>query len=57
MAFGYPEGPERVVLPGVVSQSPDRECYQTELSATYLQTSMTYAGGVLGGPVVMRQAR
>ena len=52
MAFGYPVGPERVVLPGVVSQSPDRECYQDELSATYLQTSMTFAGGVLGGPVV-----
>jgi serine protease Do len=52
MAFGYPEGTERVVLPGVVSQSPDRECYQDELSATYLQTSMTFAGGALGGPLV-----
>jgi serine protease Do len=52
MAFGYGEGPERVILPGVVCQSPDRECYQDELSATYLQTSMTYAGGVLGGPLV-----
>lgn len=52
MALGYGEGPERMILPGVVSQSPDRECYQDELSATYLQTSMTFAGGMLGGPVV-----
>jgi S1-C subfamily serine protease len=41
-----------MILPGVVTQSPDRECYQDELSATYLQTSMTFAGGMLGGPVV-----
>ena len=52
LALGYGEGPERVMLPGIVTQSPDRECYQDELSATYLQTSMTFAGGELGGPVV-----
>jgi serine protease Do len=52
LAFGDPDGPESVLLPGVVSQNPARECYQDELSATYLQTSMTFAGGVLGGPVV-----
>jgi serine protease Do len=52
LAFGHPDGPESVLLPGVVAQNPARECYQDELSATYLQTSMTFAGGVLGGPVV-----
>ena len=57
MAFGYGEGPERMILPGVVSQSPDRECYQDELSATYLQVSMTFAGGMLGGPVVDASGR
>jgi S1-C subfamily serine protease len=51
-AFGWPEGVVRTIQPGVVAQSPDRECYQDELSATYLQTSMTFAGGSLGGPVV-----
>jgi serine protease Do len=57
LAFGEPDGPERVLLPGVVAQNPARECYQDELSATYLQTSMTFAGGVLGGPVVDASGR
>jgi serine protease Do len=57
LAFGRPGGPESVLLPGVVAQNPARECYQDELSATYLQTSMTFAGGVLGGPVVDASGR
>src|SRR5262249_26300414 len=52
LAFGNPDGPERILLPGVVSSPPNRECYQEELSATYLQTSMTFDGGALGGPIV-----
>jgi S1-C subfamily serine protease len=52
LAFGNPDGPERILLPGLVASPPNRECYQEELSATYLQTSMTFEAGVLGGPIV-----
>jgi serine protease Do len=52
LAFGDPDGPERVLIPGVVTKNPARECYQDEMSATFLQTSMPFSGGVLGGPIV-----
>lgn len=52
LAFGDPDGPTRTLAPGLVAQAPNRECYQEELSATYLQTSMGFDGGALGGPLV-----
>jgi len=52
LAFGDPDGPTRTLVPGIVAQTPNRECYQEELSATYLQTSMAFDGGALGGPLV-----
>ena len=52
IAFGDPAGNEKTMVPGVVSYEPSRECYQDELSATYLQTSMRVSDGALGGPVV-----
>lgn len=52
LAFGDPPGPERVLKFGVVAAPPLRECYQYELSATYLQTSAPIPAGALGGPLV-----
>src|SRR5262249_22106811 len=52
LAFGDPDGPTRTLVPGLVALEPMRECYQEELSATYLQTSMAFDGGALGGPLV-----
>jgi serine protease Do len=52
VAFGDPDGAVRTLLPGFVAVSPSRECYQDDLSATYLQLSMTIPDGALGGPLV-----
>ena len=52
IAFGDPDGHERTLMPGFVAVSPSRECYQDDMSATYMQVSMTVPDGALGGPVV-----
>lgn len=52
IAFGDPDGHETSLLPGVIAAQPSRECYQDELSATYLQTSVQVPDGALGGPLV-----
>lgn len=52
LAFGVPDGTRHVVAPGLVTQVPNRECYQDQMSATYVQTSVAFDGGALGGPVV-----
>jgi serine protease Do len=52
IALGDPPGPERVFRVGMVSSSPERQCYQEQLSATGLQTSLEIPPGALGGPVV-----
>ena len=52
IALGDPPGPERVFRVGMVSSSPQRQCYQEQLSATGLQTSLDVPPGGLGGPVV-----
>jgi serine protease Do len=52
IAFGNPDGSEQTLMPGFVSFQPTRECYQDDLSATYLQTSAPVGDGSLGGPVV-----
>ncbi len=52
VAFGDPAGNEKVMVPGIVSYEASRQCYQDELSATYLQTSMRVSDAALGGPLV-----
>jgi len=52
IAFGDPDGRERTMVPGFIAYQPSRECYQDELSATYLQTSVPVCDGALGGPLV-----
>ncbi len=52
IAFGDPDGSERTMVPGFVAVSPARECYQDDMSATYMQTSVVVPDGALGGPLV-----
>jgi S1-C subfamily serine protease/mono/diheme cytochrome c family protein len=52
IALGDPPGPERTFAVGLVAMPPRRQCYQAELSATRLQSSLVMAPGGLGGPVV-----
>ena len=52
IAFGDPDGHERTLIPGFVAVSPARECYQDDMTATYMQTSMSVPEGALGGPLV-----
>ena len=52
IAFGDPDGSEKSLVPGFVAYQPTRECYQDDLGATYLQTSVIVPDGALGGPIV-----
>lgn len=52
IAFGDPDGHERTLMPGFIAVSPSRECYQDDMTATYMQTSVTVPDGALGGPLV-----
>ena len=52
IAFGDPDGHDRTLLPGFVAVSPARECYQDDMTATYMQTSVSVPDGALGGPLV-----
>lgn len=52
IAFGDPDGPQRTLLPGFVMHSPTRECYQDDMTATYMQVSMMVPEGAVGGPIV-----
>jgi serine protease Do len=52
LAFGNPPGPERTLQFGLVAYEPSRDCYQDQLSATYLQTSAQVPPASLGGPLV-----
>ena len=52
IAFGDPDGHERTLIPGFVAVSPARECYQDDMTATYMQTSVSVPDGALGGPIV-----
>ena len=51
-AIGDPVGPERVFTAGVLSAQPHRDCYQEQLTATYLQSSMTIHPEAYGGALV-----
>lgn len=57
VASGNPEGPERSLVPGVVTSVPSRQCYQEHLSATYLQTSARVHPECYGGPLVDLEGR
>jgi serine protease Do len=52
IAFGDPDGSEQSFIPGFIVVQPARECYQDDLSATYMQTSVPVSDAALGGPVV-----
>ena len=52
IALGDPPGPERTFAVGLVAMPPLRQCYQAQLTATRLQTSLGVGSGGLGGPVV-----
>jgi S1-C subfamily serine protease/mono/diheme cytochrome c family protein len=52
IALGDPPGPDRTFTTGLVATAPQRQCYQANLSATRLQSSLVIADGAIGGPVV-----
>jgi S1-C subfamily serine protease/mono/diheme cytochrome c family protein len=52
IGLGDPPGPDRSFAVGLVASAPQRQCYQAELSATRLQSSLTVPPAALGGPVV-----
>jgi S1-C subfamily serine protease/mono/diheme cytochrome c family protein len=51
IGLGDPPGPERTFAVGVVAMAPQRQCYQSAISATRLQSSLVVPPGALGGPV------
>lgn len=51
-AIGDPEGPEAYFASGVISSLPNRDCYQEQLTATYLQATMVLHPEAYGGPLV-----
>lgn len=57
IALANPPGAETVFSVGVVASAPVRQCYQEELSATALQTSLDVPLSGVGGPVVDIQGR
>jgi serine protease Do len=52
MAFGDPAGPEKFFTAGSFIARPTRDCYQEQLTATYLQAAMTVHPQAYGGPLV-----
>ena len=52
IAFGDPDGAERTLIPGFVANSPARECYQDDMTATYMQMSQVAPDAAFGGPIV-----
>jgi len=52
IALGDPWGPERTFAVGTLSALPSRQCYQEELAATLLQSSLTVHPESYGGPLV-----
>ena len=52
IAMGDPRGAERTYAPGIVSALPARQCYQGQLTRTYLQAALTVHPEAYGGPLV-----
>ena len=57
LAIGDPPGAEQALAVGIVAAPPARQCYQQELSATRVQSSLVIPERALGGPVVDIQGR
>lgn len=51
IGLGDPPGPERTLAVGVAAMAPARQCYQSAISATRLQSSLVVPPSGLGGPV------
>ena len=52
IAVGDPLGPQRVFAAGLISARPERDCYQAELAATFLEASLQVHPEAFGGPLV-----
>src|SRR5262245_51297894 len=52
IALGDPPGVERVLVPGILSTLPERDCYQEKRTSTLLQTSLRLDPASFGGPLV-----
>jgi S1-C subfamily serine protease len=57
LALGDPFGPERYFGLGVVAALPNRQCYQEQLTATYLQIATQVPTGAYGGGVLDSSGR
>jgi S1-C subfamily serine protease/mono/diheme cytochrome c family protein len=52
IALGNPPGPGRTFAVGTLSSPPERQCYQGDLTATLMQTSLDVPMGGHGGPLL-----
>ena len=52
IALGDPHGALRTCTTGIISAVPLRQCYQGDMTATFLQASLTAHPEAYGGPVV-----
>jgi serine protease Do len=52
IAVGDPVGPQRVFAAGLISARPQRDCYQADLAATFLEASLQVHPEAYGGPLV-----
>lgn len=52
LAVGDPLGPEKYMGVGVFAGTPSRECYQEQLTATYLQAALRVHPGIYGGALI-----
>lgn len=52
IALGNPWGPGKTFSVGTIASQPQRQCYQEDLSATLLQSSVDVSEGGYGGPLV-----
>ena len=57
IAVGDPEGAERTFSVGTVAARPERDCYQEQLSRTYLQSSVRIHPESFGGPLLNLQGQ
>jgi serine protease DegS len=57
LPVGDPFGPERFFALGVVAGTPNRQCYQEQLTATYLQVAAVVHPGAYGGGVLDARGR
>jgi len=52
IALGNPPGPGGTFAVGTLSSPPERQCYQGDLTATLMQTSLSFPAGGYGGPLL-----